>query len=302
MDRAGLFGGGWEDYLGTFNDAFDRHVAENWPPHPFGASVDAILTGYPDAPRGGDTVQGGQVGEVGAVANPAPAAPGPTDQAPPEAATSVLGRAINGGSSVGNALREVPLIGGILGDIGDVGEGAAHLLTGDFSKGTRQIAGGVGGLGQTALADALAAGTGAVGKAWVTGADLANVLSGGTLSMPDHSTVGKNMGKPTGFAGALGRFVKDLAIPTYGFNSGANWGSTQFGDHGPFFNLTDDAARVHDAHLNDREWVRNIASPAPDGVIPNGPTGIANFVLGAIPFWLRNEVNSEPDTNVTLTQ
>jgi len=147
------------------------------------------------------------------------------------------------------------------------------------------------------------AGTGAVGKAWVTGVDLANVLSGGTLSMPDQSTVGEKISTPTGFGGALERFARDLAIPTYGFNSGANWGSTQFGDHGPFFNLTDDAARVHDAHLNDREWVRNIWSPAPDGVVPNGPVGIANFVLGAIPFWLRNgdENVGHPD-EVTLVK
>lgn len=48
MNKAGLFGGGWEDYLNALNDAFDRHVAENVPPHPFGASVDAIMTGYPD--------------------------------------------------------------------------------------------------------------------------------------------------------------------------------------------------------------------------------------------------------------
>jgi hypothetical protein len=46
--KAGLFGGGWEDYLDALNEAFDRHVAGNAPPHPFGASIDAILTGYPD--------------------------------------------------------------------------------------------------------------------------------------------------------------------------------------------------------------------------------------------------------------
>lgn len=48
MNKAGLFGGGWEDYLDALNEAFDRHVAENAPPHPFGASVDAIMTGYRD--------------------------------------------------------------------------------------------------------------------------------------------------------------------------------------------------------------------------------------------------------------
>ena len=290
---------GWEDYLDELNDAFDRHAAENAPPHPFGASVDAIMTDYPDASQGGDFGQGGRVGE--AVANPAPSAPGPINQAPPVTATSVLGRAINGGSGVGNALRQVPLFGGILGNVGDVGEGAVHLLTGDISKGAREMAGGVGGLGQTALADALAAGAGAVGKAWVTGVDLANVLSGGTMSFPDRSTVGDKINTPTGFGGALGRFIHDLAIPTYDLYSGANWGSTQFGDHGHFFNLTGDAARVHDAHLNDREWVRNIWSPAPDGVVPNGPVGIANFVLGAIPFWLRNETHPEADPGGDVT-
>jgi hypothetical protein len=304
MNKAGLFGGGWEDYLDALNEAFDRHVAENMPPHPFGASVDAIMTGYADAPQSGDGSQGGAVGGIGAVADPVPVAPEPQNPIPPQTATSVLGRAINGGSSVGDALRQVPLIGGILGDIGDVGEGAAHLLTGDFSKGAQQITGGVGGLGQTTLADALAAGAGAVGKAWVTGVDLANVLSGGTMSMPDRSTVGKNMSDPTGFGGALERFAHDLPIPAYGLNSGANWGSTQWGNHGPFFNLTDDAARVHHSHLNDREWDRNIWSAAPDGVIPNGPVGIANFVLGAIPFWLRNETHPEADKvgEVTLTK
>jgi len=48
MNKAGLFGGGWRDHFDALNEAFDRHVAENMPPHPFGASVDAILTGYPD--------------------------------------------------------------------------------------------------------------------------------------------------------------------------------------------------------------------------------------------------------------
>jgi hypothetical protein len=48
MNKAGLFGGGWEDYLHALNEAFDRYVAENMPPHPFGASVDAIMTGYAD--------------------------------------------------------------------------------------------------------------------------------------------------------------------------------------------------------------------------------------------------------------
>jgi len=52
MNKAGLFGGGWEDYLDALNEAFDRHVAENMPPHPFGASVDAIMTGYPDDASG----------------------------------------------------------------------------------------------------------------------------------------------------------------------------------------------------------------------------------------------------------
>lgn len=68
--------------------------------------------------------------------------------------------------------------------------------------------------------------------------------------MPDNSTVGSKISDPKSFGDALGRFVKDLAIPTYGFNSGANWGTTQFGDHGPYFNLTDDAVRVHGADLN----------------------------------------------------
>ena len=99
----------------------------------------------------------------------------------------------------------------------------------------------------------------------------------------------------------LGRAKYDLAIPTYGLNSGANWGTTQFGNHGPFFNQADDAARVHDAHLYDREWIENNYSPAPSGIIPSGPGGIANFLLGAIPFWLHND-NEKGDSTVTMTK
>jgi hypothetical protein len=222
-------------------------------------------------------------------------------QATGDQATSVLGHAINGGSDFGNTLRTIPLVGGILGNIGDVAEGAGHFLTGNFSSGAREMAGGVGGLGQIGLADAMALGTGALGKVRVTGVDLANVLSGGTLEMPDHSTVGSKISDPTELPGAIGRFVYDLAIPTYGLYSGANWGSTQLGDHGPFFNQADDAARVHDAHLYDREWIENNYSPAPSGIIPSGPGGIANFLLGAIPFWLQND-NEKANPAVTMTK
>ena len=78
MNKAGLFGGGWEDYLDALNEAFDRHVAENAPPHPFGASVDAIMTGYPDeagVPREWVPGDGGSIGTVA----PLPAANSSTD-------------------------------------------------------------------------------------------------------------------------------------------------------------------------------------------------------------------------------
>jgi len=72
MNKAGLFGGGWEDYLDALNDAFDRHVAETMPPHPFGASVDAIMTGYPDgASVPPDLASGGAWGAGAAALLPA---------------------------------------------------------------------------------------------------------------------------------------------------------------------------------------------------------------------------------------
>jgi len=43
-------------------------------------------------------------------------------------------------------------------------------------------------------------------------------------------------------------------------------------------------------------------SGLPPRAIPNGPVGIANFALDAIPFWLRNEVDQNPDKTVTLTR
>ena len=66
MDRAGLFGGGWQDYFDALNEAFDRHVAENMPPHPFGASIDAIMTGYADDAGAPSGVAPGNTGSFGA--------------------------------------------------------------------------------------------------------------------------------------------------------------------------------------------------------------------------------------------
>lgn len=217
----------------------------------------------------------------------------PDENGPPDGADdvgpqaeSILGPAIRGDSDLGNWLAaNVPLIGGTLGRIGDVANGLADIFTGSVDKGFHEIAGGVGGLAQIAVADALATAVGAVGKVWVTGEDLINLVTAGRYGFPDRSTNGGRETDPTGPLGALTRFLYDLPIPEYGLMSGPNWGTTQWGDrNAPFLNLADDTARVHDQHLDNKEWVTNQWDPSPPDIIPTGPVGLLNFLYGAGPF------------------
>jgi len=219
-------------------------------------------------------------------------------------AVGILGPAITGDSALGNWLNEnVPLVGGMLARMGDVANGVYDLATGSFGQGANEIAGGIGGLVQIEAADALATALGAIGKVYVIAEDAINVLTMGKLSFADMSSNGVSEDRPSDFGGALKRFVYDLVIPDYGLQSGPNYGTTQWGDlNAPFLNLADDTARVHDQHLDNGEWVNNQVQPTPPGIVPTGPVGILNFLLGAPVFELSSDSYSADPANQNINK
>ena len=212
---------------------------------------------------------------------------------------------ITGGSSLGDYLRKyLPLFGGMLGDVADIGSGviniSINLLTcgtyGSSKDGIHEILGGVGGLLQIGISDVLAFELGILGKAFVTLGDVGNVLTFGSFRPFDKSGIdshGNPCDKPkaTGPWGAVTQFLHDLPIPCYGIYLGPNWGTTQWG---PFlqtnwvFNQADFFSGVHDNWLKDRFWVENQLSPTPYGVVPNGPIADAIVLIGIGPFWINN--------------
>lgn len=203
-------------------------------------------------------------------------------------------------SWLGDALRNIPLLGGLLGAMGDgvagVGNLALGIVTfgqsGTLESGVDQVLSGVGTLITVTVTDAAGLALGIAGKAYVTVTDVANILTGGTINFLDRDGV-DNYGRPaspspTGFTGAIIQFASNLPVPAYGFNLGAGWGTRQFGPDAPYLNMADYYSREHDQNMIDREWVRNQYGPTPTGVVPTGPIGSVIVLIGTVPFWVHN--------------
>jgi RHS repeat-associated protein len=162
----------------------------------------------------------------------------------------------------------------------------------------RNIAGGAALTAKIFACDIKAAVIGVYGTFCTTRRDIYNVVTLGNEWLPDKSNVvthdGDTAGQPTEFLGAIGQLLFDAAIPDNGWNTGANWGTTQRGENGPFINALDYWSRDHDKWGKDRDWVRHNLSPAPQGVIPTGPIGMAIVYLGALPFWINNSQGYYP--------
>ena len=200
---------------------------------------------------------------------------------------------ISGNSDLGNWLQgHVPLVGGLLGRIADIGVGALNFVVGVASfgqlgsgieRGFNQVLGGVGGLTEIAATDLFAGMVGVVGYAYTKVADTANVLLLGSVFKEN-------------FKAAIGRLVQDVLIPDYGMFGGPHWGLDQKRGESMVLNWVDENSLVHDRAFGRQypnasaTWVQNNWTPVPRNYIPPGPLGILYTLLGTIPFTGSNAI------------
>jgi RHS repeat-associated protein len=195
-------------------------------------------------------------------------------------------------SALGSALSNVPLIGGILGGIGDTISGvtfsAAGLVTfggsGTLGTGLSQIGNGLGSVTTIIAADVAATAVGVVGTVFTTSVALFDVATFGTLTM---TAVGQT--QPNGLVGAVSNLGANILIPEYGAFGGLNWGTSQGRGPDAVINNVDAASRIHDLNLGvvpgaNTTWVITNYSPVPNTQIAPGPVGIAYVLVGTIPF------------------
>lgn len=183
----------------------------------------------------------------------------------------------------GDALRRVPLIGGLLGGVGDVVVGVGNTAlgiasfgqSGTFARGIGQIGYGVGGTANILARDIAATVVGLGGTAFTTVRDVANVATFGQIAALGARTVTGGRGA-TGALGAWTAAVANAAIPDYGFYGGRSWGFDQFGlDGRPApLNRVDRTSFNHDDHFHHSTWVQEAWSRNTPGAAP-GLVGIA---------------------------
>ncbi|BDA79608.1 hypothetical protein LPTSP3_g25380 [Leptospira kobayashii] len=223
--------------------------------------------------------------------------------------TGVAELAVVGSSSLRDGFHKVPVIGGMLGAVGDVFAGTvsatANVLTlgkvGSIREGISDIGKGFYNLGDILVRDVAAAGAGLIGTFVTTTMDVANILTLGQLDMygspkGEEVTEVKNILNgtdekhdpreryATGFPGAIGRAVLDLVIPDYGMFGGAGWGTDFLGfDKSMRINQADVASLEHDRDMNEIHWIRRnwSTNPTKQSV---GPIGTAFTLLGTAGF------------------
>ena len=213
----------------------------------------------------------------------------------PGCAVAPNSSAVSGGSGLGNALRNIPLLGGILGGVGDIVSGAGNTAlglvslgqSGTLGTGLGQIGGGVGGLVQITATDVAGGVLGVVGKAYITVRDVADVVSFGNVV---------SGGNPLR---AVGNLVADAAIPDYGAFGGRSWGTTQGRGPSDALNFVDANSYMHDRDLGtvpraNTAWVRNNWSPVGNNQIASGPLGIAYVLAGTLPFLAADAFSHHP--------
>jgi hypothetical protein len=196
---------------------------------------------------------------------------------------------ISGGSDLGNALRDIPLIGGMLGDVGDIVSGVGNVALaaasfgqlGSFGNGLSEIGGGAEGLAQITATDVAAGLVGVAGYAYTKVEDVVNILSLGNAYSNGN------------LLAALGRAVQDALVPDYGEFGGPNWGTAQNRGPSSVMNWVDQNSYVHDQNFPgtanaNQTWVQQNWSPTPSGQVAPGPIGVAYVLAGTVPFLLSN--------------
>jgi len=195
------------------------------------------------------------------------------------------------GSVLGNALRNIPFLGGAFGAVGDIVSGLGNVAlglasfgqSGTFGRGLEQVGGGV----NIFVTDAAAGAYGlTIGKVISLGYGVGNLLTANKLANNPNDPAREDRG----FFAGVGNFIRSVLIPTYGLNLGVNLGSPQQGFVDPsqaaYFNNIDRISYIHDRYQNNRNWVRGAAGQAPAGVTDTGPIGGLISLIGAPVFWL----------------
>ncbi len=218
-------------------------------------------------------------------------ATGPNGDSPTEAqgaATTTASTPVNGGSSLGDALRNIPLVGGLLGGVGDVVSGFGNVAlgaltlgaSGTLETGFSQIGSGVGGAVTILATDAVATVAGAVGTVVTTATAVADVVTLGNVV---------SSGNPLK---AISNLIKNVAIPEYGMFGGLGWGTAQDRGQNAILNQGDVASYSHDLNRNEIQWIKTNYSTNPQGNWV-GPMGAAYALLGTIPFGIKGLIDGE---------
>ncbi|BDA78244.1 hypothetical protein LPTSP3_g11740 [Leptospira kobayashii] len=191
-------------------------------------------------------------------------------------------------SSLGNVLRNIPLLGGLLGAGGDIISGtfsaAADVVTlgqaGSFRAGLSELGKGLFNMGDILVRDIAALGMGLFGTSITTLRDITNILTLGLIpELGNYDPELKDM-KPTYIHGAIARLIKDAVILDYGSFGGANWGTDYFGqDQSMQINQGDVASFHHDNDMNEIDWIKRnwTTTPSKQWV---GPIGAAYTLIG----------------------
>lgn len=188
-------------------------------------------------------------------------------------------------ANVVDTLRNIPLIGGMLGAAGDVVAGTTSValgvvtlgLSGTLSSGFEQIGGGVIMESNILGMDVVAGLVGGYGTIYTTARDVVDVLTFGN-AVSDGSLLS-----------AAGNLLFDAIIPDYGWFGGPGWGTTQGREQSVALNWVDYNSFFHDRNLEtvpyaNTAWVITNYSSATSSQVPPGPIGAAYVLAGTIPF------------------
>ncbi|MCF7689348.1 MAG: RHS repeat-associated core domain-containing protein [Cephaloticoccus sp.] len=201
--------------------------------------------------------------------------------------------------TLGDFLRKIPLVGGLVGAVGDVVSGALTSVVGatglspagTLQNGVGQIAHGIAGSANIMARDVAATVAGVAGTIYTTAIDVVEVVTFG------RADTGVN--RPTNFLGAITTLIHDAVVPDYGLYGGANWGLNQrHPTKSSPLNWVDANSAWHDGPPengggNDWGWVARNWRPAPSGETAPGLVGIAYVLLGTIPFISNDIINGD---------
>lgn len=197
------------------------------------------------------------------------------------------GDAVRSGSAVGNVFGDyVPLVGGMLGGLADMGSGIVNMglgvatlgLSNSFGRGLDQFGYGLGMEANILTRDVAMGAAGIAGTVFTTG-----------MGIADMATLGNVRSNGNPFL-AVGIFTLDAAILDLGAFDGSSWGLDQSRKESMAINVVDRNSYIHDRDYGQRvpyantAWVLNNFSRVPAGLVAAGPLSAAYVLLGSLVF------------------